>query len=169
MTVLAIPHPYYGLEPNSAKSRYSLSYLYAVCSQAGCTVKETAQDSDIHATDALVEFEEGDVRVQLKCSSALQMTGSHIRFPLKPRWIEKWKKYQGSMFVVLVVVPEEKADWVQYGDVETVHRTQAYWAKFDRSSTEKSIVIPRANRFNISALAEWHSEFATDFGEEAAF
>ncbi|WP_433731966.1 hypothetical protein ACQP0C_07790 [Nocardia sp. CA-129566] len=27
-------------------------------------------------------------------------------------------------------------------------------------------MIPRANRFDISTLAEWHSEFAIDFGEE---
>lgn len=40
MTVLAIPHPHYGLSLNGAKSRYSLSYLYAVCSHAGCTVTE---------------------------------------------------------------------------------------------------------------------------------
>lgn len=167
MTVLAIPHPHYGLELNGAKSRYSLSYLFAVCSQAGCTVMETPQDSDVHSIDATVQFEEGDVRVQMKCSSTHQMTGSHIRFQLKQQWIDKWKKYQGTTFIVLVLVPENKADWVEYG-VETLHRTQAYWAKFDRNSTMKSIVIPRTNRFDISALAKWHSEFATDFGEEAA-
>lgn len=167
MTVLAIPHPHYGLDLNGAKSRYSLSYLYAVCAQAGCTVLETPQDSDVHAVDATVRFEEGDVRVQMKCSSTYRMDKSQIRFPLQQQWIDKWRKYQGTTFVVLVLVPEDKADWVEYG-AETRHRTQAYWAKFDRNSTEKSIVIPRANRFDIAALAEWHSEFATDFGEEAA-
>lgn len=167
MTVLAIPHPDYGLSLNGAKSRYSLSYLYAVCSQAGCTVTETLQDSDVHAVDATVQFAEGDVRVQMKCSSTYRMTRSHIRFPLQQDWIDKWKKHQGATFVVLVLVPKDKADWVEYG-ADTLHRTQAYWAKFDRTSTEKSIVIPRANRFGVSTLDEWHSEFAIDFGEEAA-
>ncbi|GAD87059.1 MULTISPECIES: DUF4365 domain-containing protein [Nocardia] len=168
MTVVAVPHPHYGLDLNGAKSRYSLSYLYAVCSQAGCTVIETPQDSDVHSIDATVQFEEGDVRVQMKCSSTHRMTGSQIRFQLKQQWIDKWRKYQGTTFVVLVLVPEHKADWVQYGDDETVHRTQAYWAEFDKSSTAKSIVIPRANRLDTSTLAKWHSAFAVGFGEEAA-
>lgn len=153
----------YGLGIDSAKSRYSLSYLYAVCAQAGCTAIETPQDSDVHAIDGTIQFEEADVRVQLKCSSTMQMTAEFERIDLKENWIAKWKKAEIPVYVVLVVVPPEKTDWVSYRSDDTLHRTRAYWAEFDRSSVEKSIRIPRSQQFGVGTIHEWHSQMIDRF------
>lgn len=161
-------HPNFGMDLSHAKSRYSLSYLYALCAHVGCVVKETPQDSDVHAVDATVEFEESDVRVQLKCTSAKQMDGDSITVSFKETWIKKWMKCQLPVYIVLVVVPDDQTDWVDYGTESTLHRTQAYWARFDRNSRAKSIRVPQANRFSVDTLVEWHAQFANDFGEEEA-
>jgi hypothetical protein len=42
------------LDDKKKESRYSLAYLYAMCSQAGYTTQETRQDEDIEAIDAWV-------------------------------------------------------------------------------------------------------------------
>jgi Domain of unknown function (DUF4365) len=156
----------YGLGIDGAKSRYSLSYLYAVCAHAGCTVYETPQDSDVHSVDGTIQFQESDVRVQMKCSSAKQMADEFERVDLKDKWIAKWKKSEVPVYVVLVVVPTDKTDWVGYGDEDTLHKTRAYWARFKRDSTAKSIRIPRNQRFGVDTIHVWHEELVSRFGED---
>lgn len=53
----------FGLDDDKSKSRYSLSYLYAVCAQAGALVSETPQYSDVHTVDGTIAFDESFVRV----------------------------------------------------------------------------------------------------------
>jgi hypothetical protein len=156
----------YGLGIDGAKSRYSLSYLYAVCAHAGCTVYETTQDSDVHSVDGTIQFEESDVRVQMKCSSVKQMSNEFERVDLKDTWITKWKKSEVPVYVILVVVPEDKTEWVGYGDKDTLHKTRAYWARFKRDSTASSIRIPRSQRFGLETIHEWHGDLMARFGED---
>lgn len=153
----------YGLGIDGAKSRYSLSYLYTVCAHAGCTVIETTQDSDVHSIDATIQFAEADVRVQMKCSSTKQMTSDFESIDLHDNWITKWKKSELPVYVVLVVVPEDKTEWVGYRDDDTLHKTRAYWARYQRESTKKSIQIPRDQRFGVATIHEWHGELIRRF------
>ncbi|MCT7294316.1 DUF4365 domain-containing protein [Rhodococcus sp. PAE-6] len=115
------------LSPEQCKSRYSLAFMNALCAQAGVTIGETRQDEDVHAIDMAVNFTEAPVQVQLKCSSAKTMSGPFERIDLEERWIEKWAMSQLPVFLVLVVVPDDRADWLSDNERSTLHRAHAYW------------------------------------------
>ncbi|AUM17399.1 DUF4365 domain-containing protein [Rhodococcus ruber] len=154
----------FGLGIDQSKSRYSLSYLYSLCAHAGCAVKATEQDSDVHAIDATVEFEEADVRVQLKCTESPKSTKSGFTVSLEDSWIRKWQRCHIPVYVVLVVVPKLRSGWVDYRTQDTVHNTHAYWERFDKTSTAKSIHIPIGNRFQSATLEKWHADLSSEFG-----
>ena len=63
----------------------------------------------------------------------MQMTSDFERVDLDDHWITKWKKSEVPVYVVLVVVPASKIDWVDYRDEDTLHDTRAYWARYCHS------------------------------------
>lgn len=156
----------FGLGVDGAKSRYSQAYLSAICAQSGSVVYEGRQDEDCWAIDARVELIASDVAVQLKCTEAPNRTKVGIRIDLKDDWIEKWSLKRTPVYVVGVVVPVGQDDWIEHSlDETTVHNTAAYWARFDRTSTAKSITLPYANRFGIHTLDVWNDDVDDAFGE----
>lgn len=111
-----------------------------------------------------VEFPENPVRVQLKCSSAKQMTSEFETIDFEDYWIEQWKLNIGPVFIVLVVVPGEIAKWVTEGDRETLHQTHAYWARFDPTSDRKSVRVYRSNRVTLGTLIIWRNAMRAIYG-----
>lgn len=155
------------LSPEQCKSRYSLAFMNALCAQAGVTISETRQDEDVHAIDMAVNFTEAPVQVQLKCSSAKSMSGPSERIDLEERWIEKWSTSQLPVFLVLVVVPDDRADWLSDSDRSTLHRAHAYWTQIEPPLAQKSVHVARTNRLTIDTLLDWRNILRKGFGQEA--
>jgi Domain of unknown function (DUF4365) len=89
------------LDDKRRKSRYSLSYLYAICAQAGLSAQETRQDEDIEAIDAWVNLVGAPVPVQCKCTSSPEETRAGYRVDFEDGWITSWKEQQLPVFIVL--------------------------------------------------------------------
>ena len=120
------------LDDKRRKSRYSLSYLYAMCAHAGYGAQETRQDEDVEAIDARVTLQGAAVPVQLKCTSSPEETQAGYRVDFEDGWITSWKQQRLPVFIVLVVVPKGHNPWIDHTlDTATLHRTAAFWGRFD--------------------------------------
>lgn len=158
-----------GLGIDGAKSRYSQAYLSAVCSQSGHTLQEGRQDEDCWAVDTTVDLTAAPVLVQLKCTSSPKATRTgDFRISLKKDWVEKWSVKQVPVYVMLVVVPPLQHEWIEQADAQTVHRTHAYWQRFDPEAHKKSIVVPKSHRFEASTLTTWETQLNDVFSGGAA-
>ncbi|AYF72535.1 DUF4365 domain-containing protein [Nocardia yunnanensis] len=154
-----------GLGLDGAKSRYSQSYLSAVCSQSGHTLQEGRQDEDCWAVDTTVDLPAASVLVQLKCTSSPRRTSvGDFRVPLKQQWIVSWSVKKVPVYVLLVVVPRKQHEWIAHADDHTVHQTHAYWERFDAATHTKSIILPKTQRFQASTLASWEDQLDNVFG-----
>jgi Domain of unknown function (DUF4365) len=147
------------LDDKRRKSRYSLSYLYAICAQAGSGAQETRQDEDVEAIDAWVKLLGAPVPVQLKCTSSPNETKAGYRVDFEDGWIASWMTLQVPLFIVLVVVPKGQNLWVDHTlDTITLHRTAAFWGRFDQGSTAKSITLSRRDRLTADSFESWQEE-----------
>ncbi|WP_162526122.1 MULTISPECIES: DUF4365 domain-containing protein [unclassified Mycobacteroides] len=148
-----------GLGVDGAKSRYSQAYLSAICSQSGHTLQEGRQDEDCWAVDTTVDLSAAPVLVQLKCTSSPTATRKgDYRIQLKQHWVDSWTVKMVPVYVMLVVVPPLQDEWIEQSDAQTVHRTHAYWERFNPKTHKKSIVLPKSQRFQASTLTTWETQ-----------
>lgn len=162
-SMTSVEPPDFGLQIDGAKSRYSLAFLSAVCAQAGATMVETRQDEDVHAVDATVALGPSYVQVQLKCTWTPRESRNGMRIDLKPEWIEKWREKVIPTYIVGIVVPKSKLDWIEYSEKNVIHNTTAYWERFNPETTKSSIVLPHQNRLTPESLHQWNSDLASMF------
>ena len=151
------------LTPNGQKARYGVSYVRNICAQAGFGLTETSPDEDVLATDCDVVFEEGHVRVQVKCTSTLKIGGRRASWPLKEYWIRKWAKSKLPVYFVLVIVPSEHGQWLHHRPSGTLHRTAAFWARIRPDDLSTKIAIPKEQRLSAETLVTWHSDLLEAF------
>jgi len=78
------------LPPNTAMSRYGVSYLRTICSQGGLGFTETPTDEDHRAIDGSVDFDDGPVYTQVKATCGYKIRGKSISVPADPKWFRKW-------------------------------------------------------------------------------
>lgn len=157
------PVPSRTLSPNGRKARYGVSYVRNICAQAGFGLNETSPDEDVLATDCDVLFAEGNVRVQVKCTSGLALGGKTKSWRLKPTWLRKWEQSQLPVYFVLVVVPKDEPTWLEHPADGTVHRTAAFWQRIRAEELDGSISIPKAQRLTAATLNGWHSDLLAVF------
>lgn len=154
------------LDPNRRKSRYGVSYLRAVCSQAGVPMDETSPDEDIHAVDCKLNYPEIPVPVQVKCSSRHELGGPDAFVDVTPEWAQKWRQQVVAVRLVLVVVPDDSTMWLEHPDDGTWHATAAFWAEVSGDEVGR-LHIPKAQRLTAQTLDAWHAEVLTQFGLSA--
>lgn len=156
------------LSPNGQRARYGVSYVRNICAQAGVGLTETSPDEGVLATDCTVDFKEGPVRVQVKCTSGLTIGGKTKSYTLKPEWLRKWDESLVPVYFVIVVVPKQEKTWLAHQADGTFHRTAAFWQRVPQASTVKSISIPKAQRLTTGTMPIWHSELRAAFSPAGA-
>lgn len=148
------------LTPNSAKSLFSQGYLAMISSVAGAPVMMTGQDQDINAIDAQIDFLEGPIRVQLKCTSSLTATDEGLRFRLKKEWVRKWDRSKLPVYLLIVVLGSD-SDWLKYEDAATVANAKAFWARVDKLPLDTtSILISPGDTVDNNTISTWFTESA---------
>jgi hypothetical protein len=158
-----LPAPSCTLSPNGQKARYGVSYVRNVCAQAGFGLSETPPDEDVLATDCDIQFAEGNVRVQVKCTSGLSLGGKTKSWRLKPEWLRKWDKSLLPVYFVLVVVPSKEPSWLEHRPDGTMHRTAAFWQRVRTEQLGNSISISKAQRLTAATLISWHRDLLAVF------
>jgi hypothetical protein len=150
-------------EVSQRKANYGLAYLQAVCYQAGIPVRPTPQDQDVNGVDCWVEFPEGPVFVQVKCTGRQLGTRSGtLSYDIGETVFTKWKRSRLPVYLVVVIVPNEiDGAWDDFSvDDSTLLNSAAYWSLIDRGkdSGPWSVQIERANRLTPDTLVEWYSD-----------
>lgn len=129
---------------------------------------ETSPDEDVLATDCTVDFKEGVVRVQVKCTSGLTIDGESKNYTLKPEWLRKWDDSLIPVYFVIVVVPRREQDWVAHHGDGTFHMTAAFWQRVPNGTRAKRIYIPKEQRLTADTLPVWHAELRAAFSPAGA-
>ncbi|MEJ7648686.1 MAG: DUF4365 domain-containing protein [Nakamurella sp.] len=156
------------LELNGAKARYGVSYLESICSAAGVPITESRPDADVRAIDCQVEFPEGNVYVQVKCSAQrISPKAETIRWALDERWIEKWARFADPVYFLIVHIRRSPV-WIDHQAASTVHYAQALWERVDASRLDKAIRVPVANQFTAATLPLWHADLLAGHGVRSA-
>lgn len=161
--------PHQALDSKGRKARYGMAYLEAVSFQAGVPVTPTGQDQDVLGVDCTLEFPQNPIRVQIKCTAdRLAPTTGTMSYHIGETVFAKWRKNAYPVYLVVVIVPEDCADWADFDlDDQTVARSAAYWAEADLTKTQGpwSVGICRENRLTPDTLRQWHAQaFGGGFG-----
>lgn len=154
------------LSLSERKSRYGISYLQNICAQAGIGMVETPSDEDVLAVDCMLSFSEGEVRVQVKCTSSSTLNDSaDISQAVRSSWQQKWNRSRLPIYLIVVIVPDGISDtWIEHPSDGTAHATGAFWLRVDGHPEVNTISIPKANRFTADTIAGWHNDFVSLFG-----
>lgn len=151
-------------DDNTRRARYGVAYVHAICSQAGAAWSETSPDEDREAIDGAISLGPGSVNVQIKCTSASKLDAESTTVSLKSSWVESWaRQLLAPTFIVVVRVPKGIPDWIAHLDDGTMHRSAAYWARFDPAQHVRTISVPRGQRFTIETLHQWRRELDDRF------
>lgn len=150
------------------QARYGVVYMRALAGQVGCLFNETAPGEDVLAIDCNIEFPENIVRVQVKTTYQYAIDGDddHLTYTATPHWIEKWEQSHVPVYFVVVVVPNDSAQWLDHHDGGThMFRTAAYWVRIDAAVLRESptIRVPRSQRVKADTLAIWHNDLVSGF------
>nr|WP_306428113.1 MULTISPECIES: DUF4365 domain-containing protein [unclassified Brevibacterium] len=151
------------------QGRYGVAYVRSVCTQFGVGFGETSADEDTIGVDGQIEYEVSPLRIQIKCTTkAFTKQEPHISWPIKDKWAQLWSGMLVHPYLVVVQVPEEPADWIDYEDGSTLHHTSAYWAPLDRTTLkplekQTSIHVPKRNLFTPETVGDWEREIKSQF------
>jgi hypothetical protein len=148
------------MDLNAQKEQFSVAFIYAVSSVAGCGMARPLPDDDsIDWTLNKSLSRRPRLDIQLKCTAGDDGLGTHISFPLK------LKNYDDLILtnlispraLVLVTVPKDIEDWMLWSVDDCSLRHCAYWASLrglppTSNDTSVTVQIPRKNIFNAEAL-----------------
>ena len=150
------------MELNQRKELFSKAYVRAVAAVAGCSVDQPENDYD--SVDLCIKAIGSDpmqphrLELQLKCTSRDVLNTQYVRYPLN---VKNYRDLRIATFIprilVVVLVPENIGEWIQYSEQEMLLRHCAYWLSLrGMSETENTnrvtVELPRNNQFTAAAL-----------------
>lgn len=155
------------LPDNTAKSRFGVAYVRAVCSQAGVGFGETSPDEDLLAVDAEVKFREANAHVQIKCTSQYNLDQTPLRWSVTPEWRRKWEACLLPVYFVLVVLDTPaRADWLTHPLDGTMYRAAAYWTRVNGTISSPSVQLERTRRLTIDTMNHWSLDVRACFNPD---
>lgn len=116
------------------KEQFSIAYVNAMAAQAGLNNGHCAVDDDSVDLMLLGKGFDGKIRnpqlqLQLKCTSQQLVKDEVIKFPLS---VKNYNDLRGEnvvcpRYLVVLVVPENVADWSEQRSNELILRNSCYW------------------------------------------
>ncbi len=151
------------MDISQQKEQFSNTYVRAIVSVAGYSTYRPEVDDDsvdigIAARGGKGAIISPRIELQLKCTARDILYDSSIRYPLK---LKNYNDLRVNALVprilVVVLVPENLAEWLQQTEEELCLRYCAYWISLREMSaienkTNVTIEIPRSNQFTIEQL-----------------
>lgn len=164
------------MQITTVKEDISISYLSAICAQAGIAYEIIRHDDD--STDGLMmkrihldkkrKFD-AQLRIQLKCTSSLSQYQDHgetITYKLKVKNYNDLCTLSTTPIILgLLVLPENKNEWLQWTTEELLIKGCMYWSEFSknkRSANSGSVTI------TINKGQTLHSESLNELLEKIA-
>lgn len=141
--------------------RFSLAYLEAVASQAGCWIADPRIDRN--SVDGVLMGEVNGLPsafgFQAKATSQDVLREDHISFRLPMRDYNHLRLPARFQRILIVLrMPDETDEWLNQTDEELCMRHCAYWRSLRDepevpNTSSVSIHVPLANMFNSGSLA----------------
>lgn len=113
------------MSSSQAKEQFSLAYLHSIATASRCTLSDPRVDDE--RVDVTIrqkanhrQYTQGQIDVQLKCSSQDIARDDGLHFPLDVAHFEELADPRRITKVILVVmhVPLHPSEWVSYSDGE---------------------------------------------------
>lgn len=148
------------MDLNAQKEQFSVAFVYAVSSIAGCSLSKPLPDDDsIDWTLAKRLSRRPRLDIQLKCTAGDDGSGDEVSFPLKRKNYDDLivTDLISPRVLVLITVPTDIQDWMQCTPSELALRHRAHWVSLrgwpaTTNTTSVTVNIPRKNVFDPSAL-----------------
>ena len=151
------------MDINQQKEQFSNSYVRAVASVAGCSLYRPDVDDDsvdwgLAARGGTGPILSPRLELQLKCTSRDILGSSFVRYPLN---LKNYNDLRINTLVprilVVVLVPENLADWLVQSEDELSMRHCGYWVSLrgqleTSNATTVTIELPRSNQFTVEAV-----------------
>jgi hypothetical protein len=147
--------------------QFSMAYVTAVASGAGCIVNRIFPDIDsvdvnVRRTSLGTRYSSPSLDVQLKATHTECIVGTEVHFKLDRRTYDRLRDPSASTPSILVVlrVPRLLEEWTHHDEDRLLVRRCAYWRSLkgepDLPSGQKSttVVIPRSQVFDVAACDE---------------
>lgn len=153
------------MDPSQQKEQFSKTYVRAVATVAGFVISEPEVDDDsvdigIAASGARKTRRKPKVDLQLKCTDMNVVSATSINYPLKLKNYEDLRPVELLVprILVVVVVPDQLADWMAHSEFELALRKCGYWVSLrglpaTTNTTSVTIEIPRSNLFDPTQLS----------------
>jgi hypothetical protein len=150
------------------KAEFSIAFIHAVASVAGCTfigppdVDDDSVDLELGATRRLGSTRRAPrLSIQAKCTETDDGTGVNLSFPLPMKNYDDLRDQDLHVPRILVVlcVPPDLSAWLQETPEHTAMRRVAYWSSLRGApavvnETKKTVHLLRTQRFTVAALKE---------------
>lgn len=151
------------MDINQRKEQFSNSYVRAVASVAGCSLYRPDVDDDsvdwgLAARGGTGPILSPRLELQLKCTSRDILGSRFVRYPLN---LKNYNDLRINTLVprilVVVLVPENLADWLVHSEDELSMRHCGYWVSLrgqleTSNATTVTIELPRSNQFTVEAV-----------------
>jgi Domain of unknown function (DUF4365) len=154
------------MDINIQKEEFSYAYVYAVVSAAGYSCQIASRSLDFGGIDMTISGIETEyslypsrLEVQVKSTSVDLIGDESIRYPLKLKNYNELRKQKTLVpkILVVVLIPDIKAEWVLQSETELCIRNAGYWLSLkgqpETQNTESvTVYLPRRQLFTVSAL-----------------
>jgi hypothetical protein len=137
------------LDPAQQQEQFSLAYVRAVVAAAGFAAYRPEVDDD--SVDLVVAsrcsggtFRSPRLEMQLKCTSQEVLRGGEVRFPLKRKNYDDLRAMELLVprILVVVLVPEQPADWIGQDEARLELRRCGYWSSlFGAAATDNETTV----------------------------
>lgn len=153
---------------NDRKEEFSIAYINAVASVAGCSttrsprlVDNSGIDITIRSSNNLGKFAHPSLDVQLKCTSSaeIEQINEIIKHPIPVgNYNTLIRESCNPIILVLVIVPDDIKEWIDIDHEKTVMKRCGYWISLrgnqrTNNSSNITISIPSCNIFNQFSLS----------------
>lgn len=145
---------------NDIKERLSIAFLTALAARAGCQIMEPKVDKN--AIDAIVSPISGTsakLDVQLKATAVPQYDATHLLFDLPVHTYDKLRNenVQNPALLVVLVLPDDPAEWLGCSDAGVVLRKCAYWVNLagqpaTTNTTTQRVRLPIEQVLNVETM-----------------
>lgn len=146
------------------KEQFSNTYLQTVTTVAGYSLYKPSVDDDsidwgIAARGVMGRIRSPRLELQLKSTSRDVLDDNWVRYPLKIKNYNDLRlpDFAIPRILVVLVLPENPADWLQQSEEELCMRYCAYWVSLwgmseTQNATTVTISLPRSNQFTVVSL-----------------
>jgi len=150
---------------NDQKEQFSFAYARAVAATARIAVVESTVDDD--SVDLTFQQRAGGgivrsprLEAQLKCTEIANLQEDHVSFRLELKNYDELRTTDLLVprVLIVVLVPDELANWLEHSEDELAMRRCGYWLSLrglpasDLAGDKITVRLPRINQFNVAGL-----------------